>query len=276
MPAAGETRLERMIDILTALGEAEAATGSGLGVVRIAELVGREKSQVSRALRTLAGRGLLERDPETLEYRLGWRLFRLAAAVADQRLTTLGRPVLRGLVASLGETAHLSVLDGRDVVTVLSESSPSVVRANDWTGHAVPAFSTSSGRALLLDHDRAALDALVAGVDLSAAGPRAPADAAELHRRILAARAQGCAIVEDEFEPGLVGVAAPVRDFRGGIVAALNVSAPRFRLADRLPAAGAEVRAAAAQLSAGLGWGATPPAGAPDPSPERSNGGHDG
>jgi IclR family transcriptional regulator, KDG regulon repressor len=276
MPAAGETRLERMIDILTALGEAEAATGTGLGVVRIAELVGREKSQVSRALRTLAGRGLLERDPETLEYRLGWRLFRLAAAVADQRLTSLGRPVLRGLVASLGETAHLSVLDGRDVVTVLSESSPSVVRANDWTGHAVPAYCTSSGRALLLDHDRAALEALVAGVDSGAAGPRAPADARELHRRIEDARARGYAIVEDEFEPGLVGVAAPVRDFRGGIVAALNVSAPRFRLADRLTAAGAEVRAAAAHLSAGLGWGAAPPAGAPDHPPHRSNGGHDG
>ncbi|MFL5888826.1 MAG: IclR family transcriptional regulator C-terminal domain-containing protein, partial [Solirubrobacteraceae bacterium] len=120
-----------------------------------------------------------------------------------------------------------------------------------------------SGRALLHHPDRAALAALVGGADRSGAGPRAPADAAELYRRILAAREQGCAIVEDEFEPGLVGVAAPVRDFRGGIVAALNVSAPRFRLGDRLPGAAAEVRAAAAHLSAGLGWGAAPPGGAP-------------
>ena len=45
-----------------------------------------------------------------------------------------------------------------------------------------------------------------------------------------------------EFEPGLVGAAAPVRDFRGRIVAAINVSGPKFRLGDRLEPAGEEVR----------------------------------
>src|SRR5215210_155054 len=105
MAAAGELRLERMIDILTALGEPDSTRNGGLGVVRIAELVGREKSQVSRALRTLAQSGLVERDAATREYRLGWRLFALAARVADQRLMGLGPPVLHGLVGVLGETA---------------------------------------------------------------------------------------------------------------------------------------------------------------------------
>jgi IclR family transcriptional regulator, KDG regulon repressor len=63
-------------------------------------------------------------------------------------------------------------------------------------------------------------------------------------------------VVDEEFEAGLVGVAAPVRDFRGRIVAALNVSAPRFRLGRRLDAAGREVRAAADALSERLGWNA--------------------
>ena len=48
--------------------------------MRIAQLVGREKSQVSRALRTLDQAGLVERDEASREYRLGWRLFTLAAA----------------------------------------------------------------------------------------------------------------------------------------------------------------------------------------------------
>ena len=254
MPAAGEMRLERMIDILTALGEPESTTNGGLGVVRVAELVGREKSQVSRALRTLHQSGLIERDTATREYRLGWRLFALAARTGDQRLLAHGPPVLHRLVAALGETAHLTVLDGGQVVTVLSQSSPSSVRAIEWVGHAVPVHTTSSGRALLLDHDAESLRALLGDGLLDVPTRHAPRDVAALAERIAAARAAGYAIVDEEFEPGLVGVAAPVRDFRGRIVAALNVSAPTFRLGDRLAAAGGEIRQAADGLSSGLGW----------------------
>jgi IclR family transcriptional regulator, KDG regulon repressor len=250
MAAAGEMRLERMIDILTALGEPESTRDGGLGVVRISELVGREKSQVSRALRTLAGTGLVERDEATRGYRLGWRLFTLAARVGNQRLLALSPPALHELVGALGETAHLSVLDGGEVVTVLSEASPSVVRAIEWTGRAVPAHCTSAGRALLLDHDAASLRALLGPGELHRPGPDAPRDLDELARRIAATRAHGYAAVADEFEAGLLGVAAPVRDFRGRIVAALNVSAPAFRLGPRLDDAGPAIRAAADDLSA--------------------------
>lgn len=258
MAAAGEMRLERMIDILTALGEPESTRDGGLGVVRIAQLVGREKSQVSRALRTLDQAGLVERDEATREYRLGWRLFALAARVADQRLLALAPPILHDLVAALGETAHLTVRDGAEVVTLLTESSPSVVRAIEWTGRAVPLHSTSAGRALLLDHDDASLAALLGAGDLPPAGPDAPRDIPELARRIAAARRLGYAAIEDEFEDGHAGVAAPVRDFRGRIVAALNVSAPAFRLGGRrLDAAGREIRARADELSSRLGASTT-------------------
>jgi DNA-binding IclR family transcriptional regulator len=257
MAAAGEMRLERMIDILTALGEPESTRDGGLGVVRIAQLVGREKSQVSRALRTLDQAGLVERDERTREYRLGWRLYALAARGAGQRLLALAPPVLHDLVAALGETAHLSVRDGDAVVTLLTEASPSVVRAIEWTGRAVPAHCTSAGRALLLDHDERSLRALLGDGELPAPGPDAPRDIAELARRIAAARALGYAAIDGEFEDGHVGVAAPVRDFCGRIVAALNVSAPAFRLGGRrLDAAGREIRDRAGELSSRLAPGA--------------------
>src|SRR5262245_35292173 len=210
MLAGGGTGLERMIDSISALGEPESTANGGLGVVRIAELVGREKSQVSRALRSLDHAGLVERDPATREYRLGWRLFTLAARVGDQRLLTLAPPVLRGLVATLGETAHLTVLDGGEVVTVFSVSSPNTVRAIEWTGHSVPVHCTSAGRALLLDHDNRSLRALVGDGALEAPNPRAPGDVAELARRIADARHLGYAAIDGEFEDGHSGVAAPV------------------------------------------------------------------
>jgi DNA-binding IclR family transcriptional regulator len=62
----------------------------------------------------------------------------------------------------------------------------------------------------------------------------------------------------EEFEFGLVGAAAPVRDFKGQLVAALNVSAPKFRLGERLEDAGGEVKKAADELSMLLGWSSGP------------------
>jgi IclR family transcriptional regulator, KDG regulon repressor len=232
MVAANAT-VERALDVLLALGDDEAAANGGLGVVRIAELLGRDKSQVSRTLKTLSRRGFVDRDPDTLEYRLGWQLYGLAAHTGRSRLLALAPPLLRRLVDRLGETAHLSVLERDEVLTLLSERSPSLVQASDWSGHRVPARSTSSGRALLLDEDRASLGR-------------------GLYRHVVRARELGYAAVDGEFEAGLVSVAAPVRDFRGRIVAAINVSGPKFRLGDRLEAAGADVRRAADELSRGL------------------------
>ena len=80
-----------------------------------------------------------------------------------------------------------------------------------------------------------------------------PYTVAELYDRIAACRAQGFATVDAEFEPGLVGVAAPIRDFGRTIVAAINLSAPGFRFASRLNEAGAELRSATDALSALLG-----------------------
>jgi IclR family KDG regulon transcriptional repressor len=250
MVAESATGFRRGLDILMTVGGPEAATTGGLGVVRIAQLVGREKSQVSRALKTLLDCGLVERDPGTRAYRLGWRFYAMAAGAGDAQLLAAARPVLQGLVARVGESAHLSVLDGADVLTVLSEAPASAVRAVGWVGRRVPAHCTSAGRALLLDQDADALRARFAGVAFRGRGPR---DVAALERRIATARARGFAVVDEELEPGLVGAAAPVRAFDGRVVAAINVSAPKFRLGRRLEAAGRAVRAAADEVSARFG-----------------------
>ena len=245
--------LQRGLDVLLALGSDEALERDGLGVVRIARLVGREKSQVSRCLKALASHGFAERDPDTRCYRLGWRLVALGARAGDARLLHAAQPVLEDLVARIGETAHLSVLDGVEVLTLLSEAPTAAVRATGWQGRRVPATCTSSGRALLFDHSAEELERRFAGADLPRCGPNAARSLSQLHGRIEGDRARGWAVSDEEFEPGLVAVAAPVRSPRGVIVAAVNVSAPKFRLGGGLELAGRHVLAAAGRLSSALG-----------------------
>jgi IclR family transcriptional regulator, KDG regulon repressor len=253
-----ETNLRRELAILTVLGSEEAIEGRGLGVVRIADLISREKSQVSRTLKTLAESGFVDRDPTTLQYRLGWRFFALAARAGEQRLLSVAPALLERLVKNVGETAHLSVLQGSEVLTVLSKSPLHVVKADGWAGRTVPIYCTSSGRALLFDHDHEALSGLLSGVEFRELRPGTVRNVGELQESIALAREQGYALVVEEFEFGLVGAAAPVRDFRGRLVAALNVSAPKFRLGGRLESAGQEVKRVADELSALLGWSSDP------------------
>jgi IclR family KDG regulon transcriptional repressor len=245
-----ETSIRRGIEALLTLAGDEAASEGGLGVTRVAQMLGREKTQVSRTLATMAEYGLVDRDPDTRAYRLGWRIYAMAQMAGSRHLLDAARPLLTDLVARFGEGAHLSVLQGGEVVTVLSEQSPHAVRAVNWIGRTTPAYCTSAGKALLLDHTPEELEALFEGRPLVAAGPATVRTVAELLAAIGDARDRGYAVADEEMDAGLTAAAAPVRDGHGRIVAAINVSGPTFRMRPRLADIGAAVASAAAEVSA--------------------------
>lgn len=252
MAGEGGSSLRRGLLALEALAQADGAEEPGLGVVDVARRLGVDKSQASRTLRALADHGLAERDPATRAYRLGPRVFAYAALVSERRLLRAAPAVLQTLVATLGERAHLSVLDGASVLTLMSESPPHAVQAAGWAGRTVPAHGSAAGRALLADHDAAALQALFGAGPLERLGPNTVDTVDALAARIETVARHGFAVADEELEPGLAAVAAPVRRFDGRIVAAVNVSGPSFRFSPRLEAAGAEVARAAERLGAEL------------------------
>lgn len=244
-----ETSIRRGIDVLLALGWPEATQGRGLSVTRISELLGREKSQVSRSLKTLNEYGLVDRDPDTLAYSIGWRVFALASLASEQRLLGYGDRVLEQLSAKIGEQAYLSVLHGSEAVVLISKAPARSLQSLSWVGRSYPAYSSASGRALLYEHDRETVQALFGDVDFTAGGPHRIRSGDELLARIAKDAERGYSVSDEEFEEGLVSVAAPVRDHRGRIAAAMNLSGPKFRLGTRLNEATASVVRAAAEMS---------------------------
>src|SRR5689334_1434189 len=116
-----ETSIRRGVEVLLSLASDETLASGGLGVTRISELLGREKSQVSRALKALHEYGLVERNKDST-YRLGWRLYALAQLAGERRLLETAAPKLRRIAVSLGERVHLSVLHGIETLTVLYDS----------------------------------------------------------------------------------------------------------------------------------------------------------
>lgn len=247
-----ETSIRRGVEVLLSLASEESLASSGLGVTQIADLLGREKSQVSRALKALSEYGLVERNKDS-SYRLGWRLYALAQLAGERRLLEAATPMMRRTAISLGERVHLSVLQGTETLTVLSESPGRSVETIGWAGRVTPAYCTSAGRALLLDWGDADIVAAFGGVEFVPLGPRTVSSPGALAAAVGEARDQGYVVVDEEFEPDLIGVAVPVRDSRHAVIASLNVSAPRFRFVDRVEGAAQELLTVSAELSRELG-----------------------
>lgn len=227
---AARSGASRVVAILDALTSADPATfPDGLSVADVARVLGREKSVVSRQLKSLLETGLVSRNV-TGRYELSWRLFALAVRAGDQRLTKLAAPLMLRLTEAVGERSYLTVLSDGEVLTVHSESSRRSIEAVNWVGHTIPVNRSSSGMALLMDHDDDhIIDIVRCGAD------RVPArEAREFLAQVREARERGYAVANRVFDPELLGIGAPVRDFSGRIKAAVNISGPAFRIEPRL------------------------------------------
>ena len=243
--------VQRALAILELLGAAEDT--SSLGVVEIARQLGRDKSQVSRALKHLADAGFVDRESGTLRYRIGTRLFALGTRAIERRLRDEADVLVEREAARLGERVEVCVRAGDECLTVSTAAPDSELRAVGWVGRLVPLSCTAAGRALLFDLDAADVARLVAGDGLAQAGPAAPRSLDELVARTAEDRERGWSIARHEMDRGLLSVGAPVRDARGALVAAVTVSGPDSRLDPVLDDIRSAVLRAANDLSTSLG-----------------------
>lgn len=225
-----------------------------LGVTEIAARVGMHKSSASRVLATLESEDLVERDPASRRYRLGLGIIAMAGPLlADLDVRRAGIPVLRGLTERTGETSALLLWSGHEAVAVEQVPSPHQVKHTTPLGTRyatalsssvqvfLAAMPAESARALVADGTVALSDADDAGLGAYVA-------------RLAEAADRGYAVNYGETSPDEVGVSAPVRDHRGEVVAAVLVSAPRFRVSEeQLADLGEECAQAAAEVTRRLG-----------------------
>lgn len=246
---------EKVAQLMLAF-ECESAAGSvERSVSELASIVGRERSQVCRMLKSLCQAQVLEQDPHTHRYRLGWRVRVLAAGAGDQILVRAARPILQALVARTGEVALLTVQEANRGLTVMREESQNSLRRGGWIGQRSAMHFTATGRALMFDADDELVRALTTdqfGAD-SGSSPNAPRNIDELLERLRIERKQGYAIASDESESGLTAISIPVRNSHGHLLAVLNVSGPTTRMNDREEPIARLLIAASAAITRALG-----------------------
>jgi DNA-binding IclR family transcriptional regulator len=236
MRTAGSTAAPRRTDlrsVATALRLLRllAASDASIGVSEAAHALGIAPSSAHRTLRTLVAEGFAFRGPDR-RYRRGPALLRLPAPrrIAVVTLRDVARPTLQQLSERTGETTHLSVLEGLDVVGVDHVLGRGPVRYAHPIGAPVPAHATAVGLALLA-HSPEAAEALVAEGLVRHTEATAP-DATALRATLDEIRDRGYAVNDRGWHPETAGVASPILDRTGVAVAALGISGPSARLSE--------------------------------------------
>lgn len=236
-----------------------ARQGEGARLADVAQALGLGRSNAHRTLQTLVQCGWATQDGAS-RYSASLKLFELGALVDGAvDLKNHLHPFLATLAQATGETIHLAVLDGPDIVYLDKFDSPLPVAAYSRIGGRAPAYCVASGKALLaaLALNDAALRTklAVATDDLPAHTPHTLATLAALQDDLAAARARGWASNFEEWRLGVCGLGAAVFNARAEPVAAIGMSVPAIRCTPAQASALAlQLRACAAQASASLGW----------------------
>jgi IclR family KDG regulon transcriptional repressor len=212
------------------------------------------KSTAYRILNRIEAGGFLDRDERTGMYRLGMRLAVWGElARHSTSLQRIADPVLRGLSAETSETATLMVLDGTIGVTVQVVESFQPLMLPGLLGGRMPLHATAGGKAFLTWASPARQKALIKP-PLERFTRTTITDVAELRRELKKSYERGYTIVNGEHHEEVVGVAAPIHNHQGDVFAALTVGGPRSRATSKIPQIAEAVVAAAASVSAALGY----------------------
>jgi len=201
-----------------------------LGVTELAERTGNTKSLVFRVLYTLEQRGYVHKSPDHRTYRLGYRTLFLAEHTRLQSaLIATAAPILDELADATRENALLVVREDLHGVCIAMRESPQPLRLFAQIGRRVPLHAGGGPKVLLAFAPEEIRQAILDGT-LEGYTSTSITDRNKLARTLSEIRQAGFTLSIGELDPDVFSMAAPVRDFTGGVVAALSVAGPLSRL----------------------------------------------
>ncbi|MFN8500029.1 MAG: IclR family transcriptional regulator [Anaerolineae bacterium] len=243
--------IERALQILECFDD-EKPTRS---VTQIAEATGLHKATAFRIITTLANHGYLEREPGGQDYRLGMQLAALGLQTIrrlDLRREAL--PYMAELVKRCDETCDLSVFDRGEALCIEVVRSRHVLAPASAVGLHLPAHATASGKLFLAHFAPDALEAVLRQ-PLAAYTPYTITSPDALRANLALIRQQGYGLDEEEYEVGVRGVSAPIRNSAGDLIAVLGMPGPVGRITRARAAEIAALLVDSAQaVSRRLGW----------------------
>lgn len=253
--ASGESGKIQSLKRAAAILDAVARQPEGISLAQLSAELDLHSSTAFHLIQTLVGLGFLTQLADNRRYRIGTRLFTLAAGALDETaLLSLATPILERLSAETGHAAHLAVRSRHEIIVIARTAATGLLQLAGHPGATRPAHATAIGKMLLAAMPPEDLDRLLQTLALPAFTPNTLTDPASLRREIDTVRCTGIAHDNCELDADVRCIAVPVHDFAGRCAAAMGLSGPAWRLTPHaLKEKARQLTAAAAELSAQLG-----------------------
>jgi IclR family pca regulon transcriptional regulator len=204
-----------------------------LSLAEIADKLGVSRTTPFRLLYTLQDVGYLDQDEHTKRYSLTPKVLELGFTYLHTlQLSDIAQPYLEKLRDETGASAHIGILDGREVVYIARASARGVPTINVTVGSRLPAHATAIGKLLLAFEPAERLNELLVGTELNKYTHYTKSMIFELQQELDKIKSQGYAVSNEEFENGICSVAAPIFNNHSKVIAAVNIATPVFTLKD--------------------------------------------
>lgn len=230
-----------------------------LGVTELSNTLRMHKSTVYRFLNSLKELGYVRQDPETERYSMTLKLFEIGMTVLDRlELWREAQSVIKRMAEETRETVHLASLDEHALVYLGKIESVQTLRVSMMSrvGQSAPTYCTGLGKTLLAYLPPQRVTEILDREKVIRFTERTITDRSQLDTELESIRRNGYAVDNEEHEIGVRCVAAPVRNNIGAVIAAVSISVPSVRLADKdIPRYGEIVLKGAEEISRRLGYG---------------------
>jgi len=244
--------VERALSVLQCLGDSK----RGFSISEIGRRLKIPKSSAHLILTTLERRGFLQKNTQTGRYHFGLQLVSLSrTAIENLDLREEAKPFLRSLTQESGLTSHMAVLERDEAVIIEKIEAPGLVRLASWIGRRLDVNCTAVGKVLIAFLPDDELDYLLRTKAFARHNSRTIISKNALKRELMLVKQLGHSLDNEEDEPGVCCVGAPVFDENGKAVAAISVAGTTDQIGvERIPILASQVKRAARSISSHLGY----------------------
>ncbi len=207
------------------------ASRKSVGVTELADELKVNKSTAFRILDTFLEAGMVEKNNETLKYKLGPAILALSEQYYKNfNIIALAKPIMEKLAADIRESVHLCVCSNSRAVIIEQIMSDSRLVVNAKIGNSEPLHCSSVGKCLLAFASADTRANMIEGIDFEVFTEKTISSKETLISELENVRRKGYAVDDGELSPDIKCVAVPVKDERGACVYSLGASGAKSRM----------------------------------------------
>ena len=225
--------VDRILDIIMFLYSKR----KEMGITEISKELGLSKSTIHRNLATLENRGFVTQNPETGKYWLGLKFYSIGMAVGQKiSIKEITKPFVEELNKEFNEVVSVSVLSDHSqnslncIVVYKNCGKTRLQTVNTYEGSIMDIHCSAAGKCLLAFNNELINEEKFNDLNVKKYTNKTIISWEELEYELKKVKENGCSIEDEEYEVGLICIAAPILNSEGEAIATISLSGPVYRV----------------------------------------------